>query len=173
MAHKLDIFETLSAADRRDMGFYGRLDDDQRKGFAPPVVLRWMSALQGNDQELNIWLVNDRANINFHDIWEHPELQFKLLASCGGGKNQRHQWLPMATKKKRADKVGEFLLRFYPDANDAELDLLLNQFTDQTFEDFVLYSGSTPEDIKEVLEAYARLTGKAVKKAKGKSKPKA
>lgn len=173
-AHKLDIFETLSAIDKRKRDFYANLTEEEQKGFAPPVVLRWASAVtDGPESEHHIWLVNERANVNFNEIWQHPELQFKLLASCGSGRNQRHQWIPMAGRKKKADGVREFVERFWPDANDFEIDILLNQFTDESFEEFVLGSGLTPEEIKEVLEAYGRLTGKAVKPKSKKSKPKA
>jgi hypothetical protein len=174
-AHKLDIFETLAAIDRRDKDFYSTLTEEARKGFAPPVVLRWASAVRdGPNSEHYIWLVNERVNVNFHDIWDHPELQYKLLASCGTGKNERnHQWVAMAGKMKKADKVRTFIGQFWPDANDTELYILLNQFTDESFEDFVLSSGSTPDEIKEVMEAYGRLTGKAVKpKGKKPAKPK-
>ena len=169
--YKLDMFnEVLPAIDRRDMEFYDRLDDDQRKGFAPPVVLRFASALQSDGPlaEHYIWLTNERANIDFFNIWEHPELQFRLMASCGVGRSQRHKWIALPQKKRKADKVTEFISRYWPDANDAELDILLKQFTDESFEEFVQSSGCTPEDEKEVMEAYGRLTGKT--KAKSPSK---
>lgn len=167
MAHKLDIFETLAAIDKRDFGFYGRLSDELQKGFAPPVVLRWASAISdGQNSPLNTWLVNDRANVNFWEIADHPELQFKLLASCGMGRTQRHQWINMVGRAKKSDRVRDFLSRFWPDANDMELDIIFGQFTDDTFEDFVMSSGEAPDTIKEILEAYARLTGKAKPKGK-------
>lgn len=173
--HKLDIFETLSAIDKRDKDFFSGLSDDQRKGFAPPVVLRWASSVNDGDISENyIWLVNERANINFHDIWEHPELQYKLLASCGSGKSQRHHWIPMVGKRKKNDKVRNFISEFWPDANDFEIEILLNQFTDSSFEEFVFSSGATPQEIKEVMQEYDRITGKTTKtKGKKAGKPKA
>lgn len=165
--HKLDIFETLAAIDRREKDFFSGLSPDQQKGFAPPVVLRWASAVSdGPMSEHYIWLVNERANINFWDISDHPELQFKLLASCGAGRPHRHQWVPMVKKERKSNQVRDFVADFYPNANDLELDIILDKFTDQTFEDFVLSSGKPPEEIKEVLDAYDRLTGKIKPKAK-------
>jgi hypothetical protein len=35
-AHKLDIFETLSALDRKDYTFLERQPEEDRKGFQPP-----------------------------------------------------------------------------------------------------------------------------------------
>jgi hypothetical protein len=170
-AHKIDIFQTLKAIDERDMDFFANLSEEERKGFAPPVVLRWASAVDGKAAEHYIWLVNDRANINFHDIWEHPELQYKLLASCGAGGRQSHKWLSMTTaKKKKADTVRFFISSFWPDANDNEVEILLNQFTEESFEDFAFSSGRTPDEIQEVLESYGRLIGKAYKSKSKKSK---
>ncbi len=167
--YKLDLFnEVLPAIDRRDLGFYGRLSDEQKKGFAPPVVLRFASSAKGQAAEHHMWLVNERANINFWDISDHPELQFKLIASCGYGSRQQHPWINMVGKAKKSDRVREFLSEFWPDANDRELDIIFSQFADDTFEDFVLSSGCTPDTAKEILEAYARLTGKVVAKPKGK-----
>ena len=173
MAHKLDIFETLAAIDRRDMNFFDNLTEDQRKGFAAPVILRWASAVRdGAASEHHIWLVNERANVNFWDLWEHPELQYKMMASCGYGRGQRHEWIPMVGKKKKADEVLIYLAKYWPDANDYEIEIILNQFTDESFEDFVLSSGCSPEQAKEVIAAYGRLTGKVSKgkKAGGKRK---
>ena len=168
-AHKLDIFETLAAVDRRNTGFYAGLSEDEKKGFAPPVVLRWASGVNdGAASEHYIWLTNERANINFWEIADHPELQYKLLASCGIGSNQRHKWIPMAGKKRKSDRVREFLSTFWPDANDRELDILFHKFTEEEFEDFVKFSGCDPEEEKEVLDEYAKLIGKKVTKKRKK-----
>ena len=73
----------------------------------------------------------------------------------------------MVGSKRKSDTVRDFLSEFWPDANDSEVDLLLCQFTGETFEDFVLSSGKTPDEITEVLKAYDKLIGK-VAKTKGK-----
>jgi len=174
MVHKLDMFnDVLPAIDRRNMSFFSGLSDEEKKGFAPPVVLRFASAVNdGPTSEHYLWLVNERANINFWDIADHPELQYKLIASCGYGRSQRHPWINMVGKTKKTDRVRDFFSEFWPDANDRELDIIFSQFTDETFEDFVMSSGSTPDIIKEILEAYGRLTGKIVDKPKGKGKGK-
>lgn len=170
MAYKLDIFETLTAIDKRNFEFYDKLDADQKKGFAPPVAMRWLSAVaDGQTSPLYIMLTNDRANINFYEIYDHPELQYKLMASCGYGRVHRHQWIPLSGKKQQNDKVITFLEKFYPEANVNELHMLLNQFTKETFKEFVLGSGCTPEEEKEVIKAYER-SGDKTKDKKPKTK---
>jgi hypothetical protein len=165
--HKLDIFETLNAIDKHDLDFYDKLEPEIKKGFAAPVVLRWASAVtDGSASEHYLISVNDRANKNFWELTDHPELQYKLLASCGLGRQSRHQWIPMVGKGKSVDTINEFLSEFWPDANDFELKILINQFTDDTFREFVLFSGCTPERIQEILDAYDRYIGKSITKSK-------
>jgi hypothetical protein len=171
-AHKLDIFQTLDAIDRRNLEYLNRLEPEQRAGFAPPVVLRWASAASdGPEADLMLMLVNERANMNFHDIWEHPDLQFKLIASSGVGRKLRHQWIPMAQRKKSASALHEFLSKYWPQANEAELDLLVRQFTFETYTDFVNGCGLDPKETTAVLDLYAKLHGvkNASKKKKSKS----
>ena len=73
-----------------------------------------------------------------------------------------------------SDKVRDFISQFWADANDFEIEILLNQFTDSSFEEFVFSSGATPQEIKEVMQEYDRLTGKTTKsKGKKAGKPKA
>jgi hypothetical protein len=168
--YKLDIFETLRAIDNRNKDFYSNLSEDEQKGFAPPVVLRWASSTTNETAEFYLSVVNERANINFWDIAGHPELQYKLLAASGYGRRQGHQWIPNPGAKRKSDKVRSFLAEFWTDANDMELDLILGQYTYDTFVEFVESSGCTPQREKEILEAYGKLVGKPKGKSKGKAK---
>jgi hypothetical protein len=170
--YKLDLYgAVLPALDNHDLKFFEGLDEEQRKGFSPPVVQRTMATVHnGSLSEYHIWIVNERANRNFHDLWKHPELQYLLLASCGSGRRQRHAWVNMTRTTHKSDKISTFLQQFWPAANDFELGIIQSKFTDETFYEFVRSSGSTPEEEKEVLDAYDKLTGKkkSSKKATGK-----
>lgn len=168
--HKLDIFETLAAIDRRNFDYFEKLSDEQRKGFAPPVVLKWVAGVEGPMAEQYLWLTNQQVNVNFWDIYEHPELQFKLMASVGRGRNQRHKWIALPKTKSKTDKISVFLSQYWPDANDEELGIILNQYTHETFSAFVLSAGLVPAEEKEVIAAYERLSGKPPKKPKKASK---
>jgi hypothetical protein len=172
LAHKLDIFDTLAALDRRDFDFLDRQADDVKKGFAPPVVMRWMSASQDRTTAAaTLMLVNEIANRNFYDIYDHPELQFKLLASCGLGRTQRHAWVPLSKQTKEGGKLYDYLGKHWPEASHKELKLVLSQFTRDTFAAFLEDSGCDPADIKGLVDAYDRFYGiEPPKKAKGRRK---
>jgi hypothetical protein len=158
--HKLDIFDTLTAIDRRDFGFLERQQEDARKGFAGPVVLRWASAVgNGEMGDYMLLMVNAKANLNFFDIGDHPDLQYRLLAASGVGSKQRHQWIAMPSRKRSANALHDFLSKYWPDASDLELDILLGQFTRESFTEFVHECGLDPKMTTEAVGLYDKLTG--------------
>jgi hypothetical protein len=154
MAHKLDIFDVMAAVDKRNKGFLEGQSPEARKGFAPPVALRWASTVQGPQAEAYLICVNEFANGNFHDLYEHPDLQFKLLTLAGSGKSQRHQWIPITKQAKTATPVHTFVSQFYPLANHREIDMLVKRFTADSFQDFVHRSGCSPEEAKEIISVF-------------------
>ncbi len=155
--YKLDIFKTLSAIDQKNYNYLKDQPDESKKGFAPPVVLKWASCVSnGAAAERQVWLINHRANINFWDIYEHPDLQYRLLASCGNGKNQRHIWINIPAKKKNMAPVYDFMRDIYPYANNRELEMLLSKYAPQEFNELVDSSGYAPEEIKEIKNVYAK-----------------
>jgi hypothetical protein len=167
MAHKLDIFDVMAAIDKRDKGFLERKTPEERKGFVAPVALRWASAVQGPEAADYLILVNEFANPHFHDLYEHPELQFKLLTLAGSGRvTGRHKWIPVAKAGRSATILQEFIGRFYPFASNREIDMLLDLHTPETFSDFLNQSGCTPEEAKDIISAFNKKSGIGPKKTK-------
>lgn len=172
MSHKLDIFDTLRAIDKRDFEFLDRQEDDVRKAFTPLVVMRWASAVRGNMDDLNLFLVNETANINFFDIADYPDLQYRLLASAGLGSPQKHEWIPMPKQRKGMTKLNDFLFEHWPDANLDELNILLKKFTRESFREFVNGCALDEKTTQGLIDAYDRHLGiePEAKKAKPKGK---
>lgn len=162
--------EVLPAIDRHDYEFLERQPEDARKGFSPPVVLRFASAAKGQYTDLMLLMVNGRANLDFYDLGAHPELQWRLLASCGLGVGMRHEWIAMPTSARSKGTVHGFLWGYWPDASESEITFLLNQFTRETFIDFTKECGLHPADEKAALDAYDKYTGHAPKKKASKPK---
>lgn len=169
MSHKLDIFETLRAIDTRDFEFLDRQEAETRKGFAPPVVLRWASTIQGREAEDHLLRINRVANRRFWDIWDHPDLQFRLMAVCGRGA-RRHDWLAMPGKARSSSKVVALIGRYWPDAREDELDLILSQFDRAGYEDFVQSRGLPPGEVAEAMADYDAYKGVKASARKKKSK---
>ena len=89
MANKLDIKRVLKAVDNKNYNFYSNLTDEERKELSPFVLMRFVSNVQGQDQDIEEWFVemtNDFVNKNHWQLSKnHKELLWKLLAATGAG----------------------------------------------------------------------------------------
>lgn len=123
---EFDLFEALSALDKKDYGYYDRLTAEQQKKFAPFMMLHWMSAVKGsgNVQDYYLRSVDYHANryLFNESVQKQPKLQWLMLcaASPGIGK-QFHQWIPLirdkVAKYKEAAKTKEikdYYTKVYP-----------------------------------------------------------
>jgi hypothetical protein len=147
----------MAAVDKRDKGWFDRQKPELQKTFAPPVALRWASCVQGPEADAYLILTNEFANPNFHDLYEYPDLQYRLLTLAGCGKvTNQHKWIPIAKKGKSGDALHAFVARFYALASTAEIDMLIDMFTPETFDEFVNQSGCTPEEAKDIKGVYKK-----------------
>ena len=148
-AAKVPLREMLNALDRNDFDFYSRLDEDQKKAFSPWLAMRYASSAKGTDAYHYLLMVNDIVNVDFSVLKKHPELQWKLLATCGIGHNSYHPYIAPG-KKKKTSKVHKFLQNLYPTLNEFELDLLVaindNNELHKLAEDY----GYQDDDIKDL-----------------------
>lgn len=157
-SYKLDIFAVLQAIDRRDFGFYSRLTDEEKKGYAPLIIMRYMSSL--NDQNKNAayaaMATNDLVNIGFWNLAKHPELQHLLLCLTGLSGKQYRPW--MATKKRRgtSNKIDSWLLELWPDLSDDELNIVKSEHDLKSWTAFVKESGVSDSKLKELVEAWKK-----------------
>jgi hypothetical protein len=157
--YALDIFATLRALDRKEYDYLDRLTPEERKGFVPRTVLRWMGSTD-RLEEYHILAVNEFANVNFDDLYHYPDLQYRMLAAAGSGSPQRRPpFLPVPKQGKSPAKVQTFVAKFYPLASTAEIDLLVAQFTRETFIDFANYSGCSATEIKDAIDAFDKKEG--------------
>jgi hypothetical protein len=152
MKHKLDIFDTLRAIDQHDTEFLSNLPEEQSKGFAPPVVMRWASSTNSNTEHY-LRSVNERANMHHYDLYQHPDLQYRLMASCGLGKHERHNWIGTTSDKKKART--RFVLQYWPNANELECDIILQELSDPSkLDNFLNTTGMQNEDIKRIKKLF-------------------
>lgn len=109
MAYKLDIFGLLADISSARAGdIYAGLSDDEKKGFAPLVVMRWLS---GTSDERQIMMLNEFVNPAVFTLGKHPHLLMLLLQTCNTKTTKRYQWLGIKSKKKNAEAlrvVGEY-----------------------------------------------------------------
>lgn len=150
----LDLFgKVLPRLDRHDHSLYGSLTEEERKEFHPVVVMRFLSQAPQPYGDWYLMSANHYANQHLHDIYEHPELQAKLLAACGVGERVNHNWIPNA-KRANDDDLVEYISRFYPRANRMEIDVILGKFTEETFGHFVDGTSLDPAEAKKLKKSF-------------------
>ena len=154
--HKLDMFkQVLPNLDMHNLDYYSTLDEDEQKGFAGVVAMRFMSCATGDFADWYLLATNLRANPYFYEMHRHPELQWKLLASNGHGRRVRHEWVSNAKTPNDAALKG-FILRYWPQANTMEVETILRQFNKETFTDFVDGTGIDTNEAKRIKESFNR-----------------
>lgn len=154
--YKLDVFEVLNAIDRRDMTFFDRLSEEERKGFSPYVVLRWLSSVNGPMAEHYLVLANELVNIDFQALKDYPDLIYRLMAACGAGRKQNRTgcWVKPPQRGKSPARLQAFLETQHPLASTQEIDMLLNLHTLETFEDLVYQTGCSDQEAAELIDAF-------------------
>lgn len=93
---KLDIFKTLGQISVKNVNFYTDLSEEEKKGFLPVVVTRWLS---GTSSAKQIYFINELVNPFVFSLHKHPQLLYYLMTLCGPGKSQRYFWNKSASNK--------------------------------------------------------------------------
>ncbi len=119
--------------------------------------MRWAATAEGtNEAVYMLWTINERVNLHLYDLYKHPELVYRLMASCGLGKALRHQWIPSHKRKGGANKAFDFLVSIHPDANNREIELLMGKYTKETFSELLENHGVQVSDSKELIKSFGK-----------------
>jgi hypothetical protein len=125
---KLNIANEMLQFDRKNREFYDDLSEEEKKKFAPFLMVRWGADVQGSAELQAYYLIscNERLNKHFFDISgkDHKKFQWLLCTTVSPGMGkQYHKWL--AAKKKTSDNKGtKFFAELYPHLRDDEIKLL-------------------------------------------------
>jgi hypothetical protein len=151
---KLSLDAVLQALDNRDFGFYERLTDEERKGYSPFLLMRYMSSLspQSPMQSYAVLATNDLVNLGFFGLGKHPELQHKLMCLAGTGRKQYRPYVGAKNAKSKTKVVDEFLQGLYPSINTEELSLLKSQLDKESLRQLGKDAGLSDSELKELVE---------------------
>jgi hypothetical protein len=145
-AYKLDIFDTLSKIDNKKTGnLYAKLSEDERKGFAPLIVMRWMT---GTSDERQIMLLNEFVNPYVFPLAKHPELLMQLLQVSSSKMPRRYSWLGVKSKKKKAEAWR--VVSEYFDLSDREVALIKPFPSDEEVLSMADDLGWQPDEVKKL-----------------------
>ena len=153
MVNKLSIKEEMRAIDERDVGWWDTLTEEEQKKISPWVLMRYTSACDTNHDSIRdhyLSMTNELVNVQFNTLRHHVQLQHRLLQVVGIGKGQYHPWIAPGKRKKK-NKVADWLLALYPQLNDDELDILL-QSTKAELKSLAESTGMTDKDIKALFK---------------------
>jgi len=126
---KLNIKNEMAKFDRKDRGFYDSLSEEERKKFAPFLMIRWGSSVNGTTpvQEYYVMSCNERLNKNFFEInaTQHKKLQWLVATTVSPGiGNQYHQWISLKKKGAGDNKSIKFLRALHPELKETDIKLL-------------------------------------------------
>lgn len=117
---KLDIFSLLKDLNSLKAGdIYTKLSDDEKKGFFPLVVMRWMSC---TSDERQILLLNEFVNKSVFPLAKHPHLMMRLLQAAATKAPTRYNWISVKSKKKHS--MSKQVVKEYFEMSSREVDML-------------------------------------------------
>tara|TARA_B000000557_G_C20552252_1_gene349424 strand:+ start:107 stop:574 length:468 start_codon:yes stop_codon:yes gene_type:complete len=152
MARKpqIPLKDVMAAVDKKDRGFYKRLNDEQKKAFSAWMMMRYCSSVQGRDAANYIYLTNELVNFQFMEVSKHPELQWLLLSACGTGKIQFHPYLKPPNAKKKKNKISEFLYQLYPNCKPEDIELMIKLNSNEELKALAYDYGYDDKTIKDI-----------------------
>lgn len=148
---QIPLREMLQALDRNDIGFYSRLNEDERKAWSAWMTMRYASSATGADAYHYLLMTNSLVNVDFNTIRKHPQLQWMLLSICGKGSNAFHPWIAPGKKKKK-DKIVDFLRTRYPDRKTKDLRLMADLLSTEELRIIAEDAGLDDKVVKELLK---------------------
>lgn len=138
-----DLFQALTALDKKEYNYYDKLTEEQKKKFTPFMLIVWLSCVKGVTDLQRYYVLSIEHHANkymFNEfVQKHPKLQWLMLcaASPGVGK-QFHQYLPHIKEKvsqlreiaKQKD-MEEYFKKIYPKVDEATLKEVSIQFVNE------------------------------------------
>lgn len=130
----LDMFKrVLPAIDLGQKQFYETLTDEEKKGFSPWLVQRYLSSAESADNRIiERYLIMTNELVNKNGIKDH-ELTWKLMTIVGCGKSVKHPYVaPSKGKKRKSNAFKQWYSDQHPELNDQELEILLSKIDKTT-----------------------------------------
>ncbi len=131
-SQKLPIKDILAAIDMNAKNVWKELSIEERKQVSFWLLNRYISAVQGSreEMELAVFKTNEYYNKHFNTIGVgrengHQELMWQLLCMSGAwGKIKFHPYIGFKKKGANNNAVIKFLEQIYPNMKQKEVELL-------------------------------------------------
>lgn len=138
-----DLFEALSALDRKDYHYLDKLTEEQQKKFVPYMMTHWMSTVKDNGGVQGYYVMSTEYAANkflFNEhVQKHPKLQWMMLCAASPGLGKKfHQWIPhlsskVATLKEtpKLKDVKEYYTKIYSKADSESIQMISEAFVEE------------------------------------------
>jgi hypothetical protein len=147
----LDIFKILRQLNSGDLKVYEKLSEEEKKGFAPYVIIQWMWV---NCTPIQATLLNEFVNPYLFSFGKnHTELLAKLLAVSSIGGNRQFKWVPF-TKKAKEQKLGLQVIMEYFDYTENEAKGNLVLLTEEDIVEMAMELGWEKDAITKLKKEY-------------------
>lgn len=107
--HKFDIFAVLNHLTNKQEQFVDNLTEDDLKNIHPLVLMRWMS---GTSSKMQVYSLNEIANVLVFPLAKHKRLMLKVLMACASKNAGRYTWIKQqssgSSKPLSVKVVGEY-----------------------------------------------------------------
>lgn len=94
--YKLDVFRVLNNTDKKNMLFFDKLTDEEKKAYYPLIITRWLSGTRDIKQ---IVFLNELVNKFVFALLNHKSLLYKLMTICTSGKVKKYYWNKTLSKR--------------------------------------------------------------------------
>jgi len=147
---QIPLKDIMAAIDKKDRGFYDRLNSEQKKAFSAWMMMRYCSSVQGRDAANYIFMTNELVNYQFMEVSKHPELQWLLLSACGVGKVQFHPYLKPPNARKKKNKIFDFIYQTFPHMKAEDINHLINLNSKEELKQLAENHGYDDNTIKDI-----------------------
>lgn len=143
----------MAALDRKDRSYYDAMTEEEKKKFAPYLMIRWSSCVGGDPMLQSYYLIsaNEKLNKGFFDVSssQHKKLQWLISTTVSPDMGvQSHHWIS-PKKKESQSKAAKALRRLMPDLNEEEISLMCKINNDNDIKDLARSHGWDDKTIKE------------------------
>lgn len=143
--YETNIFDVLSALDRKDLKFFDSLDEKQLKDISPYMLMKWLS---GTNDLAQIYILNETINNYAFSLQKHKELLIDILSICTSDKTKRYKW----NKTKKSEKFESTLsvIKDYFGYSSKEAKDALNLLDDKAILAYSEMLGRQEEDLVKI-----------------------
>lgn len=145
-----NIFKLLDALNnKKKFEYYQQLTEQEKKQIVPHLLVKWM--VSSND-EFQILALNEFVNPYAFSLYEHQELLWKAITSCGTGQFERYNWFKRPSNKRTKRSETITAIKQYYEVDNRESDRLYHKMTLNQVIEVAEMVGCTDEQIKQIVK---------------------